>query len=76
MDAYPRLTGLIIEKLDRRYKPPRPYQAVECEAIGQIELTNIVRDHLDRLLPKPLAAERVREQEQRDAMAALLKAAE
>src|SRR5215831_16069042 len=29
----PRLAALAIEKLDKRYKPPRPYEAIECEAL-------------------------------------------
>ena len=68
VDANPRLTELVIEKFDRRFKPPRAYKAVECEAVGQVVLTQIVRDHLDRLLPEPLSTVRVRELAQRDAM--------
>lgn len=75
VDANPRLTELVIEKLDRRYKPPRKYSAVECEAVGQVELTRLVRAHLDALLPEPLADVRVREQEQREEMAAILRRA-
>ena len=72
-DADPRLTDLVIEKKDKRYKPPRIYRAVECEAIGQIELMRLFREKLDALLPEPLAVVRVREQAQRDRMEQLLR---
>jgi hypothetical protein len=61
----PRLRRLTIDKLDHRYKPPRPYRAVECEALGQAVLERMLRRVLDRLLPEPLERVRVREERQR-----------
>jgi hypothetical protein len=61
----PRLRSLVIDKLDRRYKPPRPYQAIECEAVGQVVLERMLRARLDALLPEPLADVLEREEEQR-----------
>jgi hypothetical protein len=61
----PRLRGLIINKVDRRYKPPRHYQAIECEAVGQAALERMLRARLDALLPEPLAGVLVREGRQR-----------
>jgi hypothetical protein len=72
VDANPRLTELVIEKTDKRYKPFRTYLAVECEVIGQVELMRLVREKLDALLPEPLAVVRVREQAQRNRMVRLL----
>ena len=59
----PRLRRLAIDKIDRRYNPPRPYRAIECEAVGQAVLEQMLRKVLDDLLPEPL--ERVREREAR-----------
>ena len=61
IDADPRLLGLVIEKTDRRTKPPRIYKAVECEAVGQVVLEQMLRDALGQRLPEPLEAVRVRE---------------
>jgi hypothetical protein len=61
----PRLRNLVIDKIDRRYKPPRPYQAIECEAVGQVALERMLRARLDALLPEPLADVLVREEQQR-----------
>jgi hypothetical protein len=66
VDANPRLLELVIEKSDSRYKPARKYLAVECEAVGQVVLEQILRDALDARLPEPLVDIREREQEQRD----------
>jgi hypothetical protein len=68
-----RLLGLVIEKLDRRYKPPRPYQAIECEAVGQVTLERLLRDALDRLLPAPLEAVLVRQAAERAALVEFLR---
>ena len=68
-----RLQRLVITKFDNRYKPPRQYEAVECEAVGQIALERMLRARLDALLPEPLERVRVREDRQRRAMAALLR---
>jgi hypothetical protein len=51
----PRLRKLVIDKIDRRYKTPRAYQAIECEAVGQVLLEQMLRARLEGLLPKPLA---------------------
>jgi hypothetical protein len=63
--ANPRLRKLVITKFDNRYKPPRAYQAVECEALKQKVLLDIIRKRLDELLPEPLERVRIREQAQR-----------
>jgi hypothetical protein len=67
-----RLLGLAIEKVDRRYKPPRPYQAIECEAVGQVMLERLLRDRLDDLLPEPLDDVLEREQVEREQIIALM----
>jgi len=59
------LRRLTIDKLDHRYKPPRPYRAVECEALGQAVLERMLRRVLDRLIPEPLERVQVREERQR-----------
>jgi hypothetical protein len=61
----PRLRNLVIDKTDRRYKPPRHYQAIECEAVGQVVLERMLRARLDALLPEPLDEVLVREEQQR-----------
>jgi hypothetical protein len=71
-----RLQRLAITKLDKRYKPHKEYEAIECEALGQGALTRLIRKYLDKLLPEPLDLVRVREQAQREQMhAALIKLA-
>jgi hypothetical protein len=50
VEADPRLSALVIEKTDSRFRPARSYQAVEAEALGQGVLVGVVRDHLDRML--------------------------
>jgi hypothetical protein len=72
VDRY-QLGRLAIEKLDRRYKPAKPYQAIETEALRQQVIVGILRDRLDELLPEPLDDVQVRERLQRAAVAALLK---
>lgn len=61
----PSLRRLAINKFDRRCKPPRPYRAIECEAVGQATLQRMLRDRLDALLPEPLADVQLREERQR-----------
>ncbi len=56
----------IVEKIDRRFRPPRAAASVEVESLGQGVVTAIVRDALDALMPEPLAEVRRREQEERD----------
>ena len=68
-----RLRSLAIDKLDYRCKPPRPYRAIECEAVGQAVLERMLRKVLDDLLPEPLERVRVREERQRKRLAALLR---
>jgi hypothetical protein len=71
--ANPRLRQKVITKIDRRYKPPREYEAVECEALKQKILLNIIRKKLDAMLPEPLDDVRIREQAQRRKLAAMLR---
>jgi hypothetical protein len=61
-----------VEKLDRRFKPARPYEAWETEALGQVAVMALVREALDALLPEPLARVREREAAQRRAVADFL----
>ena len=70
--ASKRLERLAITKLDKRYKPARPYEAIECEALGQGVLVRIIRKHLDSLLPVPLDVVREREARQRASVLRLL----
>jgi hypothetical protein len=52
VDSDPRLKAEVIEKVDNRYKPPKRYEAVECEALKQRVLVRLVRDWLDACLPE------------------------
>jgi hypothetical protein len=61
-----RLRRLAIPKLDKRCKPPREYEAIECEALGQGTLVRLIRKHLDNLLPEPLDVVRERERLERE----------
>jgi hypothetical protein len=70
--ASKRLQGLEITKLDRRNKPAKSYRAIECEALGQGVLVRLIRRHLDRLLPQPIAPMREREDHERMQMLAAL----
>jgi hypothetical protein len=65
VQASPRLRRLAITKLDKRCKPAKEYEAVECEALGQGVLVRLIRKHLDSLLPEPLDIVRERERLQR-----------
>ena len=62
-----------ILKKDKRYKDGREHWAYEAEALGQEYLTQIFRDKLDELLPKPLKAVLVRQTKERKELAAKLK---
>lgn len=73
VDDDPRLLSLVIDKTDRRSKPPRHYQAVECEAVGQLTLETILREALDQLLPEPLDDVLERQAEERLAVIELLR---
>ena len=68
----PRLRRLAIDKLDYRYRPPRRYRAIECEAVGQAVLERMLRAVLDALLPEPLERVQVREKRQQRVMLAAL----
>jgi hypothetical protein len=68
-----RLQRLVITKFDNRCKPPRKYEAVECEAVGQVALERLLRARLDAMLPEPLGHVQVREDRQRRAIHALLR---
>jgi len=57
-----------IEKTDHRFRPPRPYEAVETEALRQDVIVELLRERLDELLSQPLDDVRVREREQRQQM--------
>ena len=72
VNASARLQRLAIVKFDKRYKPAKEYEAIECEALGQGVLVRLIRKHLDRLLPEPLARVQEREARQRRQIAALL----
>ena len=61
-----------IDKLDYRYRPPRRYRAIECEAVGQAVLERMLRKTLDAMLPEPLERVQVREQRQRAKLRAAL----
>jgi hypothetical protein len=61
-----------ITKFDRRYKPPRQHQAIECEALQQQVIVGIVRDQLNALLPEPLEDVLEREARQRRRLIARL----
>jgi hypothetical protein len=65
VDASPWLMSLVINKIDRRYKPPKPYEAVECEVIGQNVLERLLREYLDARMPEPLVSVLEREERQK-----------
>jgi hypothetical protein len=72
-----RLQRLALVKLDKRYKPPKQYDAIECEALGQGVLVRMVRTHLDRMRRKrglePIEQVREREEKQRERVAKALR---
>jgi hypothetical protein len=71
-----RSTGLIpIVKKDFRFKPPREFEAVECEALSQKPIPDIVRNRLEELLPEPLSSVLAREEAQRKTLEAAIQAA-
>lgn len=63
----------MIEKTDRRSKPARSHNAVECDAVGQVALERMLRGYLDRLLPEPLDAVLVRQAAERAALIKFLR---
>jgi hypothetical protein len=54
-----------IDKPDHRYKPVRTFPAYETESLSQREIQRILTEHLDAMLPEPLAVVKAREAEQR-----------
>jgi hypothetical protein len=54
-----------VEKMDNRFKPARPYLAVETEALKQTEIQRILRSELDKMLPRTLEEVAERERQQR-----------
>jgi len=68
----PTLKRLTISKLDNRNKPPKRYDAIECEALGQGVLVRLIRAHLDELLREPLQDVLAREEKQRETVAIIL----
>jgi hypothetical protein len=54
-----------VTKKDHRYKPPRVFQAVETERLGQVPLMHLLRERLDAELSEPLEVFRDREAQQR-----------
>ena len=73
VDADERLQRLVIQKTDKRFRPPRPYEAVELETIGQRELVDMLRARLDELMPEPLDDVLVRQERQRAEVAEQLR---
>jgi hypothetical protein len=68
-EQHARYADLVIVKPDHRSKPPTFYETLEAEAIEQTELTRIVEDALDNLLPVALDEIEQREaQERADAL--------
>ncbi|MEE8551416.1 MAG: hypothetical protein V3T08_09215 [Gemmatimonadota bacterium] len=52
-------------KRDHRYRPPKPYEAWECESLGQRRIIDLVTTALDELLPEPLSNVLEREADQK-----------
>jgi hypothetical protein len=55
----------IIEKYDRRFKPPRACPAVETESLGQARIIDILTSKLEEAAPEPLSEVLEREEQQR-----------
>jgi hypothetical protein len=62
-----------IVKRDNRYNDKRPHEAVETEALSQTVLVDILRHHLNTLLPEPLSRVHERAERQRRRLATALK---
>jgi hypothetical protein len=54
-----------LDKPDHRYKPVRTFPAVETEALSQRVIQRILTEHLDAMLPEPLADVLERERAER-----------
>ncbi len=59
------LALLSVRKLDKRFKPPRAFEAVETEALGQTEIMALLTARLDALAPELLSEVLGREEAQR-----------
>jgi hypothetical protein len=64
----------VIIKYDRRFKDGGAHEAVETEALSQAVIVQIVREHLDILLPEPLEGVLEREEQQREELRRYLQA--
>ncbi len=67
-----RVLGCAGSRSDKRYKPAKEYEAVECEALGQGVHVRLIRKHLDSLSPEPLEVVREREAAQQERVRRLL----
>jgi hypothetical protein len=56
---------LPVRKEDKRFNPPRAFEAVETEALGQTEIMALLTARLDALAPEPLSEVLGREEVQR-----------
>ncbi len=54
-----------VEKYDHRFKPARPFEAVETEALGQARIVRLLTARLEELAPEPLEEVLEREERQR-----------
>jgi hypothetical protein len=64
-----------IEKTDSRYKGGRKFEAVECEALSQKLILDIVNTRLEELLPEFPLSVLAREERQRRILKAVIEAA-
>jgi len=55
----------VIKKPDKRFRPVQYFDAIETEALRQVEIQRILRARLSAELPEPLEGVRVREDKQR-----------
>jgi hypothetical protein len=55
----------IVEKTDRRFKPPREFAAVETESLGQTQIRDLLAAKLEGATPEPLVEVLEREEQQR-----------
>lgn len=61
-----------ISKPDRRFKPVQYFDAIETEALKQVDIQRLLRKRLHAELPEPLEDVLVREGEQREELRAKL----
>jgi hypothetical protein len=54
-----------VTKIDKRYRDRKAHEAVETESLQQHVIVRLVRNDLDALLPEPIAAVLVREEQER-----------